>query len=379
MYMKRSGLMEDPERTSRHTNAIRNVLLSVECTMGRYPVTLAFLDLLATLLPFMHIAPFANSQSNLSSEFYPWLSYLRTDIFASYETWRYTKLLERWEIGIKVLSMFSGIMVDVPVTTREHDQAKKAKNFMVRDSLLESLLYDSSFHHALLNIVGTGTKTLESLFNARKVKEAQTLEMLVAMGLSVLERVLLAKEGASVSSLEHSIFTRSRYIGKENTTFVLILATYIYYTYNVQLPLLATRLLTILCRTALSDNATNVRYPSIIGYLTNQTSPLQSNFLSRLKDPRENEDLRVAILRLVIQALETQPGLADLFLNGPGSLLAEKKIGKHSSLHVILSHVLDEDASKNVPSFRVASECMHLLDCLWQAPEYYSLISAIRR
>jgi len=35
-------------------------------------------------------------------DFHPCLSYIRTDLFSSYDSWRYKHVYERWQIGIRV-------------------------------------------------------------------------------------------------------------------------------------------------------------------------------------------------------------------------------------------------------------------------------------
>ncbi len=374
--MKRAGFLDQSERTTKHSGAIRHILAVAETPRGRYPVTLAFLDLLSTLLSFIQTSSSHSSTHISLSEFYPYLSFLRTDLFSSYETWRYLRILERWEIGIKILDIFDAILMEVPITSQEKEEMKHNR-VSLRDSLLESILYDSSFHHTLLNIIGIGHKTLESLFNTRKVKEAQTLETLISKGLLVLLHVLLGRGDSvptSPPSLEHSIFTRT--VGRENQHFILILTSYIHYTYNVQLPLLSTRIMAILCRLTVGESTFN--QPSLIGYLTNHTHAIQSSYLHRLRDPRENVLLRSSILHLITETLNTQPGLAELFLNLSTNSLEERQINKTSCMHFVLTLLMEDTKSKDY-SEKLLCESLQLLACLWEAaPDYYSLVVAVR-
>lgn len=71
---------------------------------------------------------------------------------------------------------------------------KRLKHTSLKNSLLHSILYDSSFHSVLLSIVGIGTSYLERLISRRKIKESELLEKLLVKAFVVLERVLLSRE-----------------------------------------------------------------------------------------------------------------------------------------------------------------------------------------
>jgi hypothetical protein len=69
------------------------------------------------------------------------------------------------------------------------------------------------------------------------------------------------------------------------------------------LPLLATRVLTLLCGVTLNVKS---RPPSLVGYLSNQIEDLRAMYLWKLGDRRENIELRIAILRFISTTLDTQ-------------------------------------------------------------------------
>lgn len=131
---------------------IRRVLAS-ECALGTYPVTLAWLDLAECLVTFLQRWPANASQATVSasdaydslgftgtmatpvtttphgarlhtalvlhakpdaSDFAPCLQYIQTALFAHYESWRYTTLQHKSEIGLRVLRIFERLLDDVP-------------------------------------------------------------------------------------------------------------------------------------------------------------------------------------------------------------------------------------------------------------------------
>jgi hypothetical protein len=62
-------------------------------------------------------------------------------------------------------SLFLCVDVDEPpeIGSRNNSPAKRPKVTCVRESLSQSILYDSSFHNVLLSLIGIGHRTLERL------------------------------------------------------------------------------------------------------------------------------------------------------------------------------------------------------------------------
>jgi hypothetical protein len=109
------------------TGAIRHLLNNVECVKGSYSVTIPFLDLLAVSLSFMqqwHRPHFDIT----SQDFHPYLVYICTDLFNAYESWKYTQLLDRWQIAIKILHIFNEILRDKDHSAK--DQNKNEYSFL---------------------------------------------------------------------------------------------------------------------------------------------------------------------------------------------------------------------------------------------------------
>jgi hypothetical protein len=443
---------------------IRHLLHNLECPSGRYPITLSFLDLLSTILSFLQrwkrtaslsrsasgsvtpammdvvddpslyrgskrplgFASTPGARSNLGVEgtpvpssaytssafdFHPCLSYIRTDLFSAYDTWRYKHIYERWQIGIKILKIFDKVLQDVtlppvatlnvtsgastPLSRRESEGFptpsistpsrgtpfptpmaiatpavgmtpksammapqqttprsvaempalagnKRMKGTSLKESLLHSILYDSSFHKVLLNIVGIGTRFLEKLINQRKLKEAKTLHKLLVKAFLVLERVLESRETLTgflgigfdaaggqtgkrsdafiqqqtTTSLEYSLLNRmatgpmfvedvaeevaapavggrGRGESREEAHLIGVIASYVHYPHKPsQLPLLATRLLTLLCGVTLTSGPAALggpRAPSLVGYLGSRANAIRNAYISKLNDSLESE------------------------------------------------------------------------------------------
>jgi hypothetical protein len=108
-------------RSNLNAGAIRHLLNNVECVRGSYSVTLSFLDLLANLLAY--IQRWRHDDIDVSlQDFHPYLTYVRTDLFTDYESWKYTQIIDRWQMAIKILHIFNEILRNDERTVSSHIQ-----------------------------------------------------------------------------------------------------------------------------------------------------------------------------------------------------------------------------------------------------------------
>jgi hypothetical protein len=108
--------------------------------------------------------------------------------------------------------------------------------------------------------------------------------------------------------------------------------------------------------------------------------------LWKLSDRREILDLKVAILRLITTSLDTQPGLAELFINIPTT--SDQKDAQHdgsdestakSCIDIILSFMKEQDIIIKLHP-RLYSEALYFMCSLWKiAPEHQNIISFLRK
>ncbi|PIK42981.1 hypothetical protein BSL78_20162 [Apostichopus japonicus] len=103
---------------------------------------------------------------------------------------------------------------------------------------------------------------------------------------------------------------------------VAVIAGYIYHRQDPKLPTLATLFLRRLAVVAPM---------SLYGCLGNQAPAVRDTFISRLQNHVEDTRLKVGILDLLTQAVETQPGLSELFLNLKPKEETDKKAGTKQS------------------------------------------------
>lgn len=415
--LRNSGIIEGLGSGGQvsHSTAgyIKHLLYSFERPSGRFCITLPFLDLISTLLAYLQRWPVplnASAHANRANEFGACLAYVRTHILTSYHGWRYARVSERWQIGIKVMNLLFQVLTDVSCPTHAGQKAPPLK-----ESLLNTLLFDSSFHQVLFSIIGIGYRALEQLFAKHRVTEARTLEELVVGGLRVLEQVLLHSEasraGKSSSSLEHALMNFT--IGKENANLVYIIASYIAYRYDPKIPLLSTRVLTLLCKVSIESSQPRDRAeqgrrpPSLVAYFGSRASAICLQFLAILRRGHSTMPsggaheavaadlyrLRIAILRLISTALRYQPGLSELFISpdestGTAATLVQQKAketeAKQGVVHVV-SHLLMRDNAQQrmelllTKGAHLLAEALGTVHSLWRfAPDHKVVLTEMR-
>lgn len=126
------------------TGYLQQVILPYEKSVGKYTTTLSFLHLVFKLIDEAQrqsslVAPTSSSTTtSLSSSssspssssdlnrvktqvLMSCLSFIHSDIFPTYNNWRYTNISEKFEIGLKVVVIFNMIMRDTSVGKRERE------------------------------------------------------------------------------------------------------------------------------------------------------------------------------------------------------------------------------------------------------------------
>ncbi|KAI7903512.1 nucleoporin subcomplex protein binding to Pom34-domain-containing protein [Cokeromyces recurvatus] len=305
---------------------ILEIVSKVECNAGRYPVLLAFLDLVQALVRDIQrdwwIQENNEDVSLLNRQYqvevlYVCLYYIMSDVFPSYSHWRYKKLSERFLIGIKILSILIEIVRDFkePVTSN-----MKLSLNSIREGVFNNFLYEGGVYHIspLVNIISDGAVTANTLYKANHPKEAQRIEKLTELTL-IFVKILLQhrlqqiKSGTVVteSILERLLLERST--GGNSSDFLLRVARHIQYHHTISLPIQATYVLSLLCRTI----STWKNVPNFVQYFggTDQVHAIIRTYLEKAKDANQNEVLLTSIWQLITVLLETQPSLAILFLD----------------------------------------------------------------
>ncbi|RCH93745.1 hypothetical protein CU097_005191 [Rhizopus azygosporus] len=399
------SMIKLPFITSRALN-IQQIIAKFECTLGSYELLLSFLDLVHGLVhdiqsnwwvreAAVNLSPDAQAQMET---LYVCLHYLMLEVFPSYSGWRYRKVSERYLIGIKLLSIF----IVICNYFRESNQPSTSGLSLgrIRDGIFSNFLYDGGIYHVspLLDVVSDGAVMANALYKSSHIKEAQRTEELTALTL-VFIKILLQRrlehinEGTNISESTLERLMLERTASGSCSDFLLRIAKHINYRHNIALPIQATYVLTLLCRTTSAWKTV----PSFVQYLgdTAEAHTIIRAYLETAKDDSQNETLLSAIWHLISTLLETQPSLAILFLDCgdfimPSPKSAVRQLGgqtltqtttvsnTESAIRAAIS-MLEKWSSLSLEKPSVVSNVLRFLSTFWQtAFDHYALVENTR-
>ncbi|XP_071948123.1 nucleoporin NUP188-like [Antedon mediterranea] len=320
-----------------------NLLHRHEQPSGVYPVTLAYLNLLNQLVMGLS----SNVDIAVGQDLLASVVFMQRDIFTVFHKWRYNTFSDRETIGQKCLEIFH-LVLNIPQI--KSADSKKTSGVSVRDACIHGFLnFDSG--QALLNIVSTGVDAIDQRANENGCTfsgPVERLTQLVKLAFSVLNRLLIWQPANHEPSRMEQVLTSHTTGLPHQPHLVALIAGYIYHRFDPKLPTLATLLLKRLAVVAPM---------SIYGCLGTHAVAIRDTYLYRLQSHSEDSRLRVVILEFLSAAVDSQPGLIEMFLNlnfqekkmtvAPGKKGDKTKtkqvieIGKLSCLPTVLD-ILDE-------------------------------------
>ncbi|ELR15921.1 nucleoporin, putative, partial [Acanthamoeba castellanii str. Neff] len=140
--MRRGGVLQEMSSSikGKPDGDIRQILM-LEQRNGLYPITISFLNLLYTLLSYARKWQLPETQTNTMQDegdmdsvsledFHPCLSFVKADLFARYESWRYQKPQQKHKIGIKIMNIFIDILSEDTVKNLTGQTLPMAKTDM---------------------------------------------------------------------------------------------------------------------------------------------------------------------------------------------------------------------------------------------------------
>ncbi|KAG1047762.1 hypothetical protein G6F43_009807 [Rhizopus delemar] len=391
---------------ANRVSGIRQIVAKFECAAGSYGLLLAFLDLVHGLVRDIQdnwwvretgAAPDCQAQVDT---LYICLHYLMLEVFPSCSVWRYKKISERYLISIKLLSIF----IEICSYFKERPAGTQLTLSDIRDGLFNNFLYNGGFYHVspLLHTVSDGADMANALYKSSHIKEAEQAEELTELTLIFIKTLLQRRleqinEGTSQpeSILERLMFERP--VQGSCPDFLLHIAKHINYRHSITLPIQATNVLSLLCRTTSAWKTV----PSFVQHLgdTAEAHAIIRAYLEIAKDDSQNEILLSAIWQLITSLLETQPSLAILFLdcgdfimpspksavrllnNQSTSTVANTSTNTNTVYSAIRAAVdiLDKWETLSINKPAVVSNVLRFLSTFWQtAFDHYDLVERTR-
>ncbi|XP_048580591.1 nucleoporin NUP188 isoform X2 [Nematostella vectensis] len=356
------------------------ILNAREQPSGHFPVTVATLHLCLQLVCGIGQAHEDVEQPVNFLDLAACVVFVIREVFTGFHKWRFTDVKDREEIGEKCLEIFNAVLgLRLEKSKNESrdemdwDEVEETRHVIrsasVLPDVLSHALLQSSAGQPLLNILCTGVDTVDRLISlgGSTGSHALAVVQLIKLAFSVLSKLLNRKhKNEEISPLEQALSTQviQQLKDPRNPTpsspgqsqLVTVISSYIYHRMDSKLPTLATLLLKRLCLVAPM---------SMYASFGAEAIPLRDAFVARLKSSKEDLKLKVAILEFIATAVETQPGLIELFLDLNSKRKPHLSLGDHSCLHAVLNIINPiKKAGVHMPS-KLVSAAFLLLHALW--------------
>ncbi|KAM9841472.1 nucleoporin NUP188 [Aulostomus maculatus] len=326
-----------------------NLLVQIEQPRGEYAVTIAFLRLITTLVK-------GQLGSTQNKGLIPCVLLVLKEMLPTYNKWRYNAYGVRERIGCLILELIHAIL---NLSPEGEDQGSTP----TLQSLCIYSLANTEAGQAVVNIMGVGVDTIDVVLAAQPSSSGsegpgQILIQTVKLAFSVTNNAIRLKPASDVVSPLEQALTQH---GGHGNNLIVVLAKYIYHKHDPALPRLAIQLLKRLA---------SVAPMSVYACLGSDAAAIRDAFLTRLQSKTEDMRIKVMILEFLTVAVETQPGLIELFLNlevkdgNEGS--KEFLLGEWSCLHVVLDLIDSKQQGKYWCPPLLHRAALAFLLALWQ-------------
>lgn len=329
-----------------------SLLMNSEQPQGEYGVTVAFLRLVTTLVK-------GQLGSTQSQGLVPCVMFVLKEVLPSYHKWRYSSHGVRELIGCLILELIHAILNLCQETELHSSHTPSLPSLCIC-----SLAYTEA-GQTVISIMGIGVDTIDMVMAAQPRSDGpegqgqgQLLIKTVKLAFSVTNNVIRLKPPSNVVSPLEQALTQH---GAHGNNLIAVLAKYIYHRHDPALPRLAIQLLKRLA---------TVAPMSVYACLGSDAAAIRDAFLTRLQSKIEDMRIKVMILEFLTVAVETQPGLIELFLNlevkDGSSGSKEFSLGVWSCLHVVLELIDSQQQDRYWCPPLLHRAAIAFLHALWQ-------------
>ncbi|XP_051893198.1 nucleoporin NUP188 isoform X2 [Pristis pectinata] len=344
-----TGIVQSIRAEGMQAGSYGNLLLSIERPQGEYSVTTAFLRLVITLVK-------GQLGSTQSRGLMPCVVFVLKELLPTYHKWRYNVYGMREEIGCLILELIYTIL---NLNPEEESQGSP----LSLQTMCTHCLANTEAGQAVINIMAIGVDTIDTVMAAQPNSSGsegsgQSLTQTIKLAFSITNNVIKLKPSSEVISPLEQALTQH---GTHGNNLIAVLAKYIYHRHDPALPRLAIQLLKRLAMVAPM---------SVYACLGSDAAAIRDAFLNRLQSKTEDMRIKVMILEFLTVAVETQPGLIELFLNlevKDGAVGSKEFIlGEWSCLQVVLEFIDSKQQGKYWCPPLIHRAAIAFLHALWQ-------------
>lgn len=281
-----------------------NGVIYSECKNGFYPCTIQILKL-AGILTQNHPAP----RNNLLDV----ISFITSNIFSVFESWKYQKISQKWNIAKSCIKIFNSICSDSFWRSQTKDCAT---------DFIFSLYSNGSIFQNLFNIIGAGHIIFKKQLEEEIFDDALLVQQLIVEALQLFKSLLkilitqytLYPSTSSITPFEQTLLTG--FVGPKDFPFIATLFDYIDNIHPTEVIILAFKCINLVAKLT---QYYHPRPPSLIGYLNRTSSEANTvinKCMMKLNQNSTHPKVKESIFALISTAVEYQRGLADKLLLG---------------------------------------------------------------
>ncbi|XP_069743045.1 LOW QUALITY PROTEIN: nucleoporin NUP188 [Narcine bancroftii] len=344
-----TGIVQSIRAEGMQAGSYGNLLLSIERPQGEYSVTTAFLRLVITLVK-------GQLGSTQSRGLMPCVVFVLKELLPTYHKWRHNVYGMREEIGCLILELIYTILNLNP-------EEESRGSPLDLQTICTYCLANTEAGQAIVNIMAIGVDTIDTVMAAQPSSSGsegsgQTLTQTIKLAFSITNNVIKLKPSSEgISPLEQALTQH----GTHGNNLIAVLAKYIYHRHDPALPRLAIQLLKRLAMVAPM---------SVYACLGSDAAAIRDAFLNRLQSRTEDMRIKVMMLEFLTVAVQTQPGLIELFLNlevKDGAVGSKEFIlGEWSCLQVVLEFIDSKQQGKYWCPPLIHRAAIAFLHALWQ-------------
>ncbi|KAI6040388.1 nucleoporin subcomplex protein binding to Pom34-domain-containing protein [Pisolithus marmoratus] len=312
--------------SSTQTPGFASVALTAERVSGQYTMTLALLHLVQQLAQeaFASVVMISADNQRLSQVKEEVLlraaNFVHGEIWVEHLGWKYVQLGDRFEIGRRISSLYSYILVQSPPAIENRPYP------VLSQAIIDTLVHKaaSSSILPLVSAIATSPQTLGGLYASRHLGDARRLIFLLESHLQLIRLVLNFKQQSSPQGTKPSLLEQalcSRISGgagfsdsaRARVDPVDVLATFVKErNVGTVVPLEAMRVLHALCS---SLSMVVPSPPTIVGHLTSPEATVAS-LVRIIQHPYDDLPLRISVWNFITLAVDKEAALANLFVAG---------------------------------------------------------------
>ncbi|PWN52879.1 hypothetical protein IE53DRAFT_242900 [Violaceomyces palustris] len=355
-----------------------SALLSTELSRGAYRGLLSLLQFITALLREIqqsHIAVQPELVAIKAEVLNRSISWVLESVWPEYQSWKYSKLREKLEIGLSCIRLFDAVLQSTDLkypaltdTTRVCND--RGPGSILVETMERTLVTQATLLHItpLVSILGSGQHLIDQLQRAGRQVEAQLAEESIEASLHLASAMVNRRRDLAVYShvqdpskgpnsglkvrkelglfeslfFEHTPVATRTVVGRARGPVRVELASaimsYVLFPSSSSLSSEAAKLITSVCRATSDLSSQGASPPGLVGYLgsTQDLEDTVSGLINLINNPHQDSCLKLNVWTMLSAIVDSQPAMATLIITG-------KHLASYTESRLAVSQIKDSD------------------------------------